>query len=135
MDKFGSLKMRFVSVLIVQVSEEFQIVRFYYFLCTSNVLFKVFKSDISMLDSNIWIFHTVCCNYLLKVSCFVPCNDILFLMQSSFKARFYCANYSCCIMEYPAKTLSELMVNLTQKCFWYPWYVILTQFILEYDFM
>lgn len=38
-------------------------------------------------------------------------------------------------MEYPAKTLSELMVNLTQKCFWYPWYVILTQFILEYDFM
>lgn len=45
--------MRFVFVLVVQVVEEFKIVGFSFFVCTSNVLFKVFKSDISVLDSNL----------------------------------------------------------------------------------
>lgn len=120
--KFGSLKMRFVFVMIVQVAEEFKILWFYFFVVTCNVLLKVFKSDILMLDSNLWylclrnFFHVVCCNYSLKGSHSLPCEDILFLIQSSFKERFCSVNYSCCIIEYPVKTVSELMVNLTQKC-------------------
>lgn len=77
--------------------------------------YLMYLSQISQCLIEIFgVFHIVCCNYLLKVSHFVPCKDTLVLIQSSLKEGFYSANYSCWIIEYQAKPVSELMLSLTQ---------------------